>query len=482
MASHYMADTIVAISTPPGQGGIGIIRVSGSLVTKITPKLLGSMPIPRKATYSSFLNTDGTILEKVIALFFPKPHSSTGEDILEIHGHGGEIILDLLLEQILKTSDSIRLANPGEFTERAFLNGKIDLIQAEAVADIIHATSYQAAKSASNSLQGIFSKKIHIIIEKITELRVHIESSLDFSEDITNTISYSDIKNHLQNIIYNMTQIYKSAQHGVLLRDGINITIAGKPNAGKSSLFNKLINMDRAIISAISGTTRDTLHESIYLNGITLHITDTAGLKNNSENEIEEIGIQRTYAQLNNTDHVLWVVDSNNHANEYTSIFNSIEKICSKKNKKIPITIIRNKSDLSLEKNGISTIKQYTCITLSALQNNGIDLLRNHLKKSIRSTTQKNKKNYLQYDTIVENQGNFIARRRHLNALERSSQYLLSAKNKLIANNNNVPLINDLLAEDLKLAQNELNKIIGKHQFISDDLLEKIFSQFCIGK
>lgn len=481
--THCMTDTIVAISTPPGRGGIGIIRISGKLVTTITPNLLGQMPIPRYAKYSSFLNTEGTVLEKVIAIFFPAPHSFTGEDVLEIHGHGGEMILDLLLEHILKVSATIRLAHPGEFTERAFLNGKIDLIQAEAVADIINATSYQAAKSASNSLQGVFSKKIHSIIKKIIELRMHVESSIDFSEENINTISYNETKNYLKKIINNITKIYQSAQHGVLLRDGLNIIIAGKPNVGKSTLFNKLINMDRAIVSAISGTTRDTLHESIYLNGINLHITDTAGLKKNSNNEIEKIGMQRTYNQLNNADHILWIIDaSKNHTKKnHTTILNSIENIYHnfKKNKNIPITIIRNKSDLTLEKNGISKIGKYMCITISALHNDGINLLKTHLHKSIYSinkTQQNNSPNY--NNKIAENQGNFIARRRHLNALEKSSQHLLSAKNKLITS----VVINDLFAEDLKLAQDELNKIIGKYQFTSHDLLEQIFSQFCIGK
>lgn len=478
---YNIKDTIVAISTPPGKGGIGIIRISGRSVIEITPKLLGTTPPPRKAQYSSFFTTNGSVLEKVIAIFFPAPHSFTGEHVLEIHGHGGEIILDLLLEQILKTSLDIRIARPGEFTERAFLNGKIDLIQAESVVDIINANSYQAAKSASNSLQGIFSHQIHTIIKKIIDLRSHIESSFDFSEETINTMSYLEVQNCLIYIINNIKKIYQNAQNGVLLREGVNVVIAGKPNSGKSSLFNRLINMDRAIISAISGTTRDTLHETIQLNGINLHITDTAGIKKNSNNEIEKIGIQRTWNALNNADHILWIIDSSNCVHtDYIAILNSIKNIHLKKQKKVPITIIRNKSDLSLEKIGINTIEEYTCITLSALQNHGINLLTTHLNNSIHITTHQNN-NVSSSHTMIENQGNFIARRRHLNALEKSLQYLLSAKNQLLFNAQK-EIINDLFAEDLKLAQLELNKITGNPQSISEDLLEKIFSQFCIGK
>lgn len=467
-----MTDTIVAISTPPGKGGIGVIRISGTSVLTITPKLLGQLPSPRTAKYLSFLAADGSILEKVIALFFPEPNSFTGENVLEIHSHGGEIILDLLLEQILQKDTTIRLARPGEFTERAFLNGKIDLIQAEAIADVINATSYQAARSASNSLQGIFSQQINIIIKKIINLRIHIESSIDFSEEEINTMSHDNIQKKLQNIINDVKKLYKSAKNGVLLREGLNIVIAGKPNAGKSSLFNKLINMDRAIVSAISGTTRDTLHESIQLNGINLHITDTAGLKKNGNNEIEQLGIQRTWNTLDHADHILWVVDSTHYINKnHISILKSIEKIFSKKKNNIPMTIIRNKSDLSLEKVGIKKIEQYTYITISALFNTGIDLLKKYLFHNIYCNSK--------FNNMIENQGNFIARRRHLNAIEKSLQHLSSAQSKIILKKN---VINDLFAEDLKLTQYELNKIIGKSKSVSNDLLKKIFSKFCIGK
>lgn len=469
---NYTTDTVVAISTPPGRGGIGVIRISGKSVPIIAGKLLGKIPHPRTAEYLPFLDTDGSILEQVIALFFPEPNSFTGENILEIHGHGGQIILDILLERILKISSDIRIAHPGEFTKRAFLNNKIDLIQAESIADIIDATSYQAAKSASNSLQGIFSRKIHIISEQLTNLRMYVESSIDFSEDEISIISYEDIKNKLKKIINNIQQMHKSTCHGVLLREGIKIVIAGKPNAGKSSLFNALIGIDRAITSTISGTTRDTLTECIQLDGITFHITDTAGLQKNSDNEIEQIGMKRAWEELSNADHILWVIDPNDHINtEHSITLQHVEKILCYKNKKTPITIIHNKSDLTNNPIGINIINDYTIITLSALFDDGTNLLKEHLSNNIKLKIQKD----YSYN-LSENQGNFIARRRHLEALEKSSQFLVSAQTQLLS----AMTINELFAEDLRLAHKELSKILGK--FTPDDLLKKIFSTFCIGK
>ncbi|URJ31785.1 tRNA uridine-5-carboxymethylaminomethyl(34) synthesis GTPase MnmE [Blochmannia endosymbiont of Camponotus modoc] len=468
----YTIDTVVAISTPPGRGGIGIIRISGKSVPEIAHKLLGKIPNPRKAEYLPFLDTDGSILEQVIALFFPEPNSFTGENILEIHGHGGQIILDILLERILKTSSDIRIAHPGEFTKRAFLNNKIDLVQAEAIADIIDATSYQAAKSASNSLQGIFSRKIHIISEQLTNLRMYAESSIDFSEDEISIIPYEDIKKKLRNIINDVQKMYKSTYHGVLLREGIKIVIAGKPNAGKSSLFNALVGIDRAIISTISGTTRDTLHECVQLNGIAFHITDTAGLQKKSDNEIEQIGMKRTWEELSNSDHILWVIDPNDKTDkEHDITLEHVEKVLFCKNKKPAITIIHNKSDLTKNKIGISIINNYTIITLSALFDDGTDLLKEYLSNNIKFQIQED----YSYN-LAENQGNFIARRRHLDALEKSSKYLLSAQTQLLS----AMSINELFAEDLGLAHKELSKIFGK--CTPDDLLTRIFSTFCIGK
>lgn len=466
-------DTIVAIATPVGRGGIGILRISGKLVPKIAYKVLSKIPNPRKAEFLPFLDSNGLILEKVIALFFPEPHSFTGENVLEIHGHGGQMILNLLLDRILETFSEVRLANPGEFTERAFLNEKIDLIQAEAIADIIDATSYQAARSAVNSLQGMFSKEIHKILRKITNLRVYIESAIDFSDQDIDDISYNKIQNLLKEIIKNLEQILQSAFCGMLLKEGIKIVIVGKPNAGKSSLFNALMEIDRAIVSQIPGTTRDTLCEYIQLHGITCYITDTAGIRENSKNEIELLGITRTWKELHQADHILWVFDSNTiKEKNYNNVICSIKKMFHVINKNIPITIIQNKSDLSLENIKIHTIEDYTCINISVLLNKGIDLLKTHLCNFIKLKMYTNSSSSF----IENNQGNFIARKRHLDILKKANLHLLSAQYKL----NSSILIDDCFAEDLKLAHQELNKIFGKHT--TEDLLSKIFDTFCIGK
>ncbi|URJ25106.1 tRNA uridine-5-carboxymethylaminomethyl(34) synthesis GTPase MnmE [Candidatus Blochmannia ocreatus (nom. nud.)] len=472
---HSSTDTITAISTPIGIGGIGVIRVSGPLVPIIIPELLHKKNlIPRKAEYLPIFDTDGTILEQVIALFFPEPNSFTGENTLEIHGHSGLIILDILLERILKTSPNIRIAQPGEFTKRAFINGKIDLVQAEAITDIINANSYQAAKSASNYLQGHFSQQIRAILNKLTELRIYIESSIDFSEEV-HVLSYDKTIKLLDNIIYDIKKMHQSACHNLILREGLKIVIAGEPNVGKSSLFNALIGTERAIVNDASGTTRDILHECIQLNGILFHIIDTAGFQNNINNEVEKIGIQRAIKELNNADHILWVINAyedRQYSNKkYEDIFNNIRKKLLHKNQQIPITIIRNKSDLSKEKNKLYTIKNHTFITLSALFNSGIDLLKNYL---INNITYKSYKDLP--PGFINNQSNLITRRRHLNILEKSFKYLLSAKNQLIS----TQYVNEFFAEDIKLAHNELIKIFGK--FTTEDLLKKIFSTFCIGK
>lgn len=465
-------DTIVAIATPVGRGGIGILRISGKLVPNIACRILSKIPDPRKAEYLPFLDKNGSVLDRVIAIFFPEPRSFTGEHVLEIHGHGGQMILNLLLNNVLEISSGVRLANPGEFTERAFLNKKIDLIQAEAVADIIDATSYQAAKSASNSLQGMFSIKIHEALKQIADLRLHIESSIDFSDQNINSTSCDTIQALLETVIKNIKQIFQSALCGLLLKEGIKIVIAGNPNVGKSSLFNALMEIDRSIVSKIPGTTRDTICENIQLNDMTYCITDTAGFQENSKNEVELMGIQRTWDELKKSDHILWVIDSNDVKNKIRhSYIKDIQNTCNMINKDIPITIIRNKADLSLERIGISTIQGYTCITVSALLNSGIDLLKKHLYNVIQIQS-----NNVYSESIGENQGIFIARKRHIDILKQTSLYLLSAQSQL----NTSITINDCFADDMRLAHQELSKIFGK--YTSDDLLENIFSKFCIGK
>lgn len=474
MQNNYCIDTIAAISTPLGKGGIGVLRISGKLVPQIASKLLGKIPEPRKAEYLSFLDKNRSILDKVIALFFPEPYSFTGEHILEIHGHGGYFILNLLLDRVLEVSSGIRLANPGEFTERAFLNNKIDLVQAESIADMIDATSYQAIQSASSSLQGVFSLKIQTILEELINLRVYAETFIDFSDQEIDSLDLDKIKNILEDIIKKLDKIYKMGYFGLLFKEGINVVIVGKPNAGKSSLFNALIGIDRAIVSKISGTTRDTLCEQIQLNGITCHITDTAGLKQDSSNEVERIGIKRMWIELSKADHVLWVVDSNNLIdNDISNIILSIKEMYLVIKKNIPVTIIRNKSDLSLEKIGIGKIDKYTCITVSVLLYHGIETLKEYLSHTIKSQLRERSNCG---SIAAEHENIFIARKRHLIILKKSVQYLLSAKFQLNSN----MIISDCFVTDLRSAHDELSNIFGR--FTSDDLLKKIFDTFCIGK
>ncbi|AEI74680.1 tRNA modification GTPase MnmE [Candidatus Moranella endobia PCVAL] len=454
-------DTIAAIATPRGHGGIGIIRISGPLVTKVAYVILGKIPKKRQAEYLPFRNKDGLILDQGIALFFSSPDSFTGEDILELQGHGGPVILDLLLQQIISLS-GLRIARPGEFLERAFLNNKLDLIQAEAIADLIDASSIQAARAAINSLQGIFSERINELVELLTNLRVDIESTIDFSEEKIDLFSKIKIESRINNLITRIDSIQNNANYGCLLREGMKVVIAGKPNAGKSSLLNALVGNDVAIVTPIAGTTRDVLREHIYfLDGMPLHITDTAGL-GHSFDEVEKIGIERARFEIEKADHVLLIIDSTTTPTPiidqyiYWSIIDCLPT-------NIPITIIRNKADITGEKICISEIKGYPIITISAKINLGVDFLLTYLHKIIGFTSS--------------TEGIFLARRRHLDALETAAKYLGQCKLKLT---NYYANEIELLAEDLRLAQQALSEITG--EFSSDNLIKKIFSTFCIGK
>ncbi|PLK58419.1 tRNA uridine-5-carboxymethylaminomethyl(34) synthesis GTPase MnmE [Candidatus Palibaumannia cicadellinicola] len=456
--------TIVAHATPNGRSSVGILRISGSLTTMVAQQLLGKLPRQRQAEYLPFYDRDGTILDKGIALFFPGPHSFTGEDVLELHGHGGPVILDILLQSIL-TLPGIRIARPGEFSERAFLNDKIDLTQAEAIADLIDASSVQAARAAVSSLRGIFSQKINTIITELTKIRIDIEAIINFPDlEERNISSESNIKNSLKKIISNLSLIRTEAYQSSILRDGIKVVITGKPNVGKSSIINALSCREVAIVTAIAGTTRDVLHEHINLDGIPIHIIDTAGLCNSSNDEIERIGIKRAWCEIEQADHILLVVDSSTTQLDQTNLLYEIfiQHFPSGK----PVTIIRNKADLTSDKIGkkISKIKEneYSFITLSALSGEGINVLREHLKHSIGFTIS------------TENNG-FLARRRHLDALKTAEQYLRHGKDHIL-----FPDQIELLAEDLQLAHKALSEITG--QLTSNDLLTMIFSRFCIGK
>ena len=450
-------DTIVAQATPPGRGGVGILRVSGPKAQDVAKAVLGILPKPRYAHYLPFLASDGTTLDEGIALFFPNPHSFTGEDVLELQGHGGPVILDILLKRILEIS-GVRIARPGEFSERAFLNDKLDLAQAEAIADLIDASSEQAAKSALSSLQGVFSKKINTLVEALIHLRIFTEAAIDFPEEEIDFLSDGKIAAELEQVIQRLNEVRQEAKQGSLLREGMKVVIAGRPNAGKSSLLNALAGRDAAIVTDIAGTTRDVLREHIHIDGMPLHIIDTAGLREASD-EVERIGIERAWQEIDQADRVLFMVDSTttNETNPEKLWPEFIERLP----KNIPVTVIRNKADLTGEPLGYSEQNGYCLIQLSARTGEGITLLRDHLKQVMGFTSS--------------TEGGFLARRRHLQALEKAAEHLNNGQYQL-----NTFHAGELLAEELRLAQEALSEITG--EFTSDDLLGRIFSSFCIGK
>ncbi len=450
-------DTIVAQATPPGRGGVGILRISGPNVSSVAKSVLGKLPKPRYADYLPFLAADGSVLDQGIALFFPNPHSFTGEDVLELQGHGGPVILDLLLKRILEIPH-VRIARPGEFSERAFLNDKLDLAQAEAIADLIDASSEQAAKSAMSSLQGVFSNKINALVESLINLRIFTEAAIDFPEEEIDFLSDGKIEAKLNEVITQLADVRLQAKQGTLLREGMKVVIAGRPNAGKSSLLNALAGREAAIVTDIAGTTRDVLREHIHIDGMPLHIIDTAGLREASD-EVERIGIARAWQEIEQADRVLFMIDSTT-----TSEINP-EKLwpefITRLPKHLPVTVIRNKADLTNEVLGYSEDNGYSLIRLSARTGDGVDYLRAHLKQAMGFSSS--------------TEGGFLARRRHLNALEKAATHLESGKEQLL-----VFQAGELLAEELRLAQEALSEITGA--FSSDDLLGRIFGSFCIGK
>ncbi|HVV69915.1 MAG TPA: tRNA uridine-5-carboxymethylaminomethyl(34) synthesis GTPase MnmE [Gammaproteobacteria bacterium] len=447
--------TIAAIATPPGRGGIGIIRISGPKASEVALALLKKIPTARQAHYTQFTAPDGTVLDDGLALYFPAPHSFTGEDVLELHGHGGPIILDSLLKHLLNLG--IDMARPGEFTERAFLNNKLDLTQAEAIADLIDAASTQAVRSALRSLQGDFSQHIQQLLTTLIELRMYVEAAIDFPEEEINFLADSHIKDTLKQLLQELTQISHSAKTGILLREGMTIVIAGQPNVGKSSLLNCLSGQERAIVTAIPGTTRDVLREHISIDGLPLHIIDTAGL-HNSTDPVELEGMRRARNEIENADHLLVMLDATTNQSPTDLLTDLFPSTQLPKN----LTFIHNKIDLL----GNPPTKQQTPtghwhIKLSAKTGAGIELLREHLKSCIG------------FDSTCEN--TFSARRRHLEALDKAQQHILIGQQQLHQYH-----AGELLAEELRLAQEALAEITG--EFLPDDLLGKIFSNFCIGK
>jgi tRNA modification GTPase len=441
--------TICALASALGQGGIGVVRVSGSQSGEIAQKMLGHIPKARYAHYGSFFNQEGVEIDKGVALFFPGPNSFTGEDVLELQGHGGILVMRSLLESAMALGAVA--AEPGEFSKRAFLNGKMDLVQAEAVADIIDASSEQSARSALRSLSGEFSKQVNALTKALIDLRVFVEATIDFSDEEIDFLASGDVKLKVEQIESDIQNILSSAEQGAILREGLTIAIAGKPNAGKSSLLNALTQAPSAIVTDIAGTTRDVLKETIHVNGMPLNIIDTAGL-HISEDKIEQEGIKRAHSEIERADVVLMVFDAQDKIPDLSILPSGIEGK--------PIILIKNKIDLTGESTGITHSDEQTQLSLSAKQSQGIDLLRQELS-SIAGLS----------DT---GEGVLLARKRHIIALESA---LDSTRHALDQLNNSA---SELVAEDLRQAAQYLGSITG--EFSSDDLLGEIFSSFCIGK
>jgi tRNA modification GTPase len=445
------ADTIAAIATPPGRGGVGIVRISGAKSLSIAESITGALPLPRHARFSRFRDQDGATLDEGIALFFPAPHSFTGEDVLELQGHGGPVVMDLLLQRCLQLG--ARLAQPGEFSQRAFLNDKLDLVQAEAIADLIDAESAAAARLASRTLEGVFSREIERLVEQLIQLRLYVESAIDFPEEEIDFLSDGKVSADLQAIIEQTRHLLRSAETGRLLRDGMTLVIAGRPNAGKSSLLNALAGYESAIVTEIPGTTRDILRERITIDGLPLHIVDTAGLRE-SDDPVELEGIRRARLQIEQADRILWVFDDQADPAHLQLDRDTLPS-------QVPLTLVRNKIDLSGKSAAVCESEAGVEVAIAAREGLGLHLLIEHLKACVG------------YQTPGE--GEFIARRRHLDALDRALEHLDQGNAMLDEHQ-----AGELLAEDLRQAQLSLAEITG--EFSADDLLGRIFSTFCIGK
>ena len=445
----HKSDTICALATAYGQSGIGVIRVTGPLSKSISKKILHQDLEPRYAYYGSFFDNDNNLIDKGVAIAFPGPNSYTGEDVVEFQGHGGVSVIRKLLATII--SLDVRVAEPGEFTKRAFLNGKMDLVQAEAVQDLIQSSSEESALSAVRSLTGEFSEKINQILSKLISLRVFVEATIDFSDEEIDFLESHEVSSKLHSLKLTLLNILESANQGAILRDGIHVAIAGKPNAGKSSLLNSLTKQPSAIVTDVAGTTRDVLKETIQIDGMPIHIIDTAGL-HNSDNIIEQEGIRRAHTEINNADVVLLVYDASDKSVDLSILPESV--------KDKPKIVIKNKIDLTGSKTGIQKIQNNPEISISAKNGDGINIVRKALADfaGLNSNTE----------------GVFLARKRHIIAINETLSFINSAISQLDGG------ASELVAEDLRQAGMHLGQITG--EFSSDDLLGQIFSSFCIGK
>lgn len=449
MANANAQDTIAAIATASGAGGIGIVRISGPAASAIAASILGTCPAPRHAAYLPFKLENDEPIDRGIAIFYPTPHSYTGEDVLELQAHGGTALMQLLLARCI--SLGARQAEPGEFTRRAYLNEKIDLAQAEAVADVINAATVEAAKSAARSLSGEFSQTINTLLNRLIDLRMFVEACLDFPEEEIDFITQGRVAEKLESIIDALSVVFAKAKQGSLLREGINVVLVGQPNVGKSSLMNALAGEEIAIVTAIAGTTRDTIKNAIQINGVPLHVIDTAGLRE-TDDEVEKFGIARTWASLQTANIALLLVDAAHGITE------AEKTILTRLPQEIAKIWVHNKIDVSRETPKIVEIAQETHIHLSAKTGEGLELLKSQLLKLA--------------GYRASGEGVFMARARHLEALQLVNVHLHEARVQLSSS--------ELIAEELRLAQEALSSITG--EFTPDDLLGEIFSKFCIGK
>lgn len=438
-------DTIVATATPPGIGGVGIVRISGFATETIARGMLGSLPEPRTASHRSFHDAAGREVDAGIALYFPAPASFTGESVLELHGHGGPLVMSMLVDAAVEMG--ARHAEPGEFTKRAFLNDKLDLAQAEAIADLIGSGTAQAARAALRSLSGEFSDAVDTLAERLVRLRMHVEAAIDFPEEEIDFLSDAELQSRLEDCGRVFDELHRQARIGRVLRDGYRVVIVGKPNAGKSSLLNRLSGEDSAIVTEIAGTTRDILREQIDVDGLAVELIDTAGLRDNPD-RIEAEGIRRAREALRSADAILWIQDATD---------TDTETFDQRLPEAVPVLVVRNKIDLSGDSAGCSDME----VRLSAKTGEGIDALRTRLRE------------LAGYKDLGE--GAFTARRRHVRALRRAAEHFATGRRAL-----DETRAGELLAEELRLAQEALGEITGAVS--TDDLLGRIFSEFCIGK